>query len=54
MSLADTKNAILKERIQIAHLEAQILQGKGFCHSPNTTGIPSAFRLIANAPGYET
>ncbi|MEI8293452.1 MAG: methyl-accepting chemotaxis protein [bacterium] len=50
--LADSKNAILKERLPMAHLETQILQGKGFVIAENH-GISTLF-AIANAPGYET
>ena len=50
--LADTQNAILKERINIAHLESLILQGKGFTNAEQH-GIPTLF-AIATAPGYET
>ena len=52
MILADTKNAILKERLNISHLESLILQGKGFTNAEQH-GIPTLF-AIATAPGYET
>jgi hypothetical protein len=52
MILADTKNAILKERLNISHLESLILQGKGFTNA-ELHGIPTLF-AIATAPGYET
>jgi hypothetical protein len=50
--LADTKNAILKERLNISHLETLINQGKGFVITEHH-GIPTIF-AVANAPGYET
>ena len=50
--LADTKNAILKERLNISHLDPLILQGKGFIIS-EYHGTPTLF-AIATAPGYET
>jgi Methyl-accepting chemotaxis protein (MCP) signalling domain len=50
--LADTKNAILKERIDISHLESILLQGKGFTISEHH-GAPTLF-AVATAPGYET
>jgi hypothetical protein len=50
--LADSKNGILKDRINITHLESLLLQGKGFVIAEDH-GIPTLF-AIANAPGYET
>lgn len=50
--LADTQNAILKERINISHLESTILQGKGFVMS-ELHGVPTLF-AVATSPGYET
>jgi hypothetical protein len=50
--LADTKNAILKERLNISHLESILLQGKGFTISEHH-GAPTLF-AVATAPGYET
>ena len=50
--LADSKNAILKERLNISHLESFILQGKGFTIAEDH-GIPTLY-AVATAPGYET
>jgi len=50
--LADTKNAILKERINLPQLDALIHQGKGFVIG-DYNGTHTLFAL-AVAPGYET
>jgi len=50
--LADTKNAILKERIDISHLESILLQGRGFTNS-ELRGSPTLF-AVATSSGYET
>ena len=50
--LADSKNAILKDRVNISHLESLILQGKGFTIAEDH-GTPTLF-AVATSPGYET